>query len=559
MKLKDKVTELKGIGPKKAEALAKLNINTLEDLVFFFPRDYEDRRNCIPISQLREEQAAVIKAKVTLIVKDGRRYGGKQLLRLLVTDDTGSLEVVFFNARYLQNSFKRDQEYIFYGRPVSNFGKMQMIHPDFSSREEQAAGILPVYPLTKGISQKEMRNWQRRARELWDAAEEFLPQELVTKNRLCSLPYALENIHFPKERQRLLEAKYRLVFDELLVLQTGLLAARQKVGAGSGGIAFSKKAEITPYIESMPFPLTGAQKRCASEIEADLESAKPMNRLVQGDVGSGKTAVAEIAMYKAVKSGYQAVIMAPTEILARQHFDGLKKSFEKHDIEVGFLSGSMKAAEKREVLERLKEGKIRILAGTHAIIQPEVEFKSLGLVITDEQHRFGVNQRIKLKEKGGNPNILVMTATPIPRTLAVVLYGDLDVSVIDELPPGRQKIETRTLKAEQRDKCYDFVEKQLQQGRQAYVVTPLIEDSELLDAKSAQQTAEELAKRFNNHNVALIHGAMKQAEKDEIMERFYFGDIQVLIATVVIEVGINVPNATVIVIENAERFGLAQL
>jgi len=309
----------------------------------------------------------------------------------------------------------------------------------FSKNPDMSEGILPVYPLTKGISQKEMRSWQHAVKELYSQAEDFLDKDIIERNRLCDLAYALENIHFPKEKQKLLEAKYRLVFDELLVLQAGLLASRQSMKDIGRGIAFSETADTDEYIRSLPYPLTGAQKRCINEIENDLESSRIMNRLVQGDVGSGKTAVAEIAMYKAVKSGYQAVLMAPTEILARQHFEGISKSFEVHGINVGILTGSMKQGEKRDVLERLVNGDIQILVGTHAVIQPEVHFDRLGLVITDEQHRFGVKQRIKLKEKGENPNILVMTATPIPRTLAVVLYGDLDVSVIDEMPPGRQK------------------------------------------------------------------------------------------------------------------------
>lgn len=559
MKLEDKITQLKGIGPKKAEALGKLNIVTLKDLMLFFPRGYEDRRNRVSICALVEGQPAVIKGKVMLIVSDRYKYGRKQLLRLLISDDTGTIEVVFFNARYLMKRFQKGSEYVFYGKPVSNFGKMQMVHPDFGDAGEMDAGILPVYPLAKGLTQKEMRSWQRSIRMLYTEAVDFLSQKIREKNRLCSLSYALENVHFPQEKQKLLEAKYRLIFDELLVLEAGLLMARQGMGDASLGIAFSKDAKTDAYIDSMPYPLTGAQARCVAEIEEDLESSRMMNRLVQGDVGSGKTAVAEIAMYKAVRSGCQAVLMAPTEILARQHFDGLCKSFAAHGITVGFLSGSMKAAQKRETLEKLKSGEVEILVGTHAIIQPEVEFAHLGLVITDEQHRFGVGQRMKLKEKGNNPNILVMTATPIPRTLAVILYGDLDVSVIDELPPGRQPILTRSLTSKSRDKCYDFVQEQLAAGRQAYVVTPLIEDSDLLDAKSAEQTVRELSDRFQNHKVALLHGAMAQAEKDRIMAQFYEGAIDVLVATVVIEVGINVPNATVIVIENAERFGLAQL
>lgn len=559
MDARDKVTELKGVGPKKSEALEKLNIRTLEDLMLFFPRDYEDRRNKVKIKDLREERPAVIKGKVDRAVSDRYKYGRKQLLKLLVSDDTGTVEVVFFNAKYLASSFKAGQEYIFYGKPQMNFGRLQLIHPEFSRNEDTAEGILPVYSLTKGISQKEMRQWQDEIKALYFQVEDFLSKDIIERNRLCSIAYALENIHFPKEKQKLLEAKYRLIFDELLTLQTGLFAARQNIKNGENGIAFTKEADVTPYIESLPYPLTGAQERCVGQIIEDLESLKVMNRLVQGDVGSGKTAVAEIAMYKAVKSGYQTVMMAPTEILARQHFEGIGKSFAAHDINVGFLSGSMKAAQKRETLERLKNGEIDVLIGTHAIIQPDVMFKNLGLVITDEQHRFGVSQRIKLKEKGQNPNILVMTATPIPRTLAVILYGDLDVSVIDELPPGRQKIQTRTLGRENRSKCYDFVEKQLKEGRQAYVVTPLIEDSEVMDVRSADQVAQELSTRFSHHKTALIHGAMKQSEKDEIMAAFYRGEIDVLVATVVIEVGINVPNASVIVVENAERFGLAQL
>ena len=559
MKPQDKVTQLRGIGPKKAEALIRLGIETLEDLVFFLPRDYEDRRHMVSICDIIEDRQSVVKAKVTLIVKDRYRYGKKQMLKLLVSDDTGMLEVVFFNAGYLQNSFRVGSEYVFCGKAASNFGKLQMMHPEFSSPAEAPEGILPVYPLTRGISQKVMRSWQKSAKAVYGQIEDILSSETVNANRLCSLGYALENIHFPTEKQKLLEAKYRLVFDELLVLQTGLFAARQNIKNGKNGIAFSREADMEEYIRTLPYEPTGAQRRCMEEIEADLESGKVMNRLVQGDVGSGKTAVAEAAMYKASRSGYQSVLMAPTEILAKQHFEGISKAFEAHGINVGFLSGSMKAADKRETLEKIKTGDIKIVTGTHAVLQPEVDFANLGLVITDEQHRFGVRQRVRLKEKGSNPNVLVMTATPIPRTLSVVLYGDLDVSVIDELPPGRQAVSTRSIGPEKREMCYDFVEKQLEKGRQAYVVTPLIEESEVMDVRSAANVAQELQKRFNGYRVGLVHGSMKQAEKDSIMEEFHSGGIDVLVATVVIEVGINVPNAAVMVVENAERFGLAQL
>ncbi len=322
---------------------------------------------------------------------------------------------------------------------------------------------------------------------------------------------------------------------------------------------FSPGEKAEAYIRGLGYRLTSAQKRVTEEILSDLSSGNVMNRLVQGDVGSGKTVVAEIALYKAVKSGFQGVMMAPTEILAKQHYSGLSKSFAPHGIKVGLLTGSMGSKEKRETLRELAEGRIQILVGTHAIIQPDVVFHKLGLVVTDEQHRFGVNQRTALSEKGENPHVLVMTATPIPRTLAVILYGDLDISIIDELPPGRQKITTRAIDQSQRNACYDFVEKELQKGRQAYVVAPLIDESETLDVKSAEELYQELSGRFKGVQTALLHGAMKQQEKDGIMERFYNNEIQVLVSTVVIEVGINVPNATVMVIENAERFGLAQL
>lgn len=559
MDLRESVTSLKGVGPKKAEALKKLGISTMEDLVFFLPRSYEDRRNRVDISDAAEDQNSVVTGEVKLVVNDRYRGGRKQMLRLLVEDGTGSMEVVFFNAKYLQHSFRTGRKYTFFGKVTRNFGKMQMIHPEFSDADGMEDGILPVYPLTKGISQREMRTWQKSLKRAYSMAEDILSSEAVERNRLCSLSYALENVHFPQEKQKLLEAKYRLIFDELLILQTGLFMARQNVTDGRNGIAFSPEADTGRYIESLPYPLTGAQQRCVEEIERDLESSTAMNRLVQGDVGCGKTAVAEIAMYKAVKSGYQAVLMAPTEILAAQHFDGISRAFEAHGIRTAFLTGSLKAVQKREVLEQIATGEAQVIIGTHAVIQPDVEFSRLGLVITDEQHRFGVRQRVKLREKGENPNVLVMTATPIPRTLSVILYGDLDVSIIDELPPGRQQTVTRCLKSEKRGECYDFVEQQLKQGRQAYVVTPLIEESETLDAKSAEQVAAELKKRFRGYSVELIHGAMSQDEKDRIMESFSRGETDVLVATVVIEVGINVPNATVIVIENSERFGLAQL
>lgn len=563
MNLQDNLTALKGVGPKKANAFANMNIHTLEDLAYTIPRGYEDRRSIVDIKNLKEGETAAFLGTVDQIVPG--RFRGKrgQVLKLLVSDDTGSIEVVFFNASYLTKAFAINAAFVFYGTPSYNRDRLQVIHPDFTKQAEFVKGIVPVYPLTKGVTQKEMRRLQREILPLYDELEEYLSEETVRRNHLCGLGYALRNLHFPEDKQRLLESKYRMIFDEFLVLETGIMAAKNRAGAGKG-IAFAQNDCEQEYICTLPYALTGAQERCVREIKADMESTRTMNRLVQGDVGSGKTAVAEIAMYKAVRNGYQAVMMAPTEILARQHFEGMQQSFAKHGIRTGFLVGSMKAAEKRAVLEDLEQHRLDILIGTHAVIQDNVAFANLGLVITDEQHRFGVNQRVLLQNKGENINVLVMTATPIPRTLAVVLYGDLDVSVIDELPPGRQEIITRCAVAGEgmngnllRRKCYDFVERQVRAGRQAYVVTPLIDESEAIDARSVNEVYEELSKRFER--IALLHGAMKQEEKDAIMEQFGRGDIDVLVATVVIEVGINVPNATVMVVENAERFGLAQL
>ncbi|MEL7655554.1 MAG: ATP-dependent DNA helicase RecG [Bacillota bacterium] len=560
MSLQNKVTSIKGIGPKKTDALKKLNIETMEDFLYFYPRDYEDRRDLRKIISLRDGETALVKGKLSLLVKGKNRFPRKQTLKLLVQDETGAMEVVFFHAGYLEKTLKQNEEYIFYGKVTVNMGKYQMLHPDFTKYEpDQEQSILPIYPLTSGISQGEMRKWQKDILESLSDLEEYLPEKTLERNRLCGIHHAIGNIHFPVDKKKLLEAKYRLIFEELLFLQTGLLLIKNKMTSKDQGILFSREVMIEDFTGSLPYQLTGAQNRVLSEINTDMESKKVMNRLVQGDVGSGKTIIAAAAMYKAVKSGFQAVMMAPTELLARQHYEGLKTEFSKYGINVGFLSGSVSAKEKKEILEQIEKGDLDIIIGTHAVIQPNVIFSNLGLVITDEQHRFGVNQRAILSKKGQNPDVLVMTATPIPRTLAVILYGDLDISIIDELPPGRQRIITRTVKSDGREASYEFVRREVKKGRQAYVVAPLIEDSENLDAKSALGLYDELKGRFREFHIAFLHGGMKQADKDRIMQEFNIGKIQILISTVVIEVGINVPNATIMLIENAERFGLAQL
>ena len=559
MELQDRITTLPGVGPKKAEAFARLGVETIEDLIFTFPRIYEDRKSILPIEQLKEGETALFAGEVDAIRTGGFTRGrNSRVLRMLVTDDTGSIEVVFFNAAYLAKTIHRGDRLAFFGKPVMNRDRLQVVHPQFEKEETVQTGILPIYPLTSGITQREMRRLQKLVVPMYGQTESILSEETVQRNNLCDMEFAIRNVHFPEERQQYLQAKYRLIFDEFMALETGLMASKMNERYEEEGTRFADDGSEKEFVASLPYPLTKAQARCVEEITADLLSARPMNRLIQGDVGSGKTAVAQVAMFKAVRSGYQAVMMAPTEILARQHYEGIGRDFAAFGIRTGFLTGSMKAAEKRQVMEEVADGTIQVLIGTHAVIQPDVSFHNLGLVITDEQHRFGVSQRIKLKDKGESPNVLVMTATPIPRTLAVVLYGDMDVSVIDEMPPGRIPIITYCLSGENaRQKCYDFVERQIRQGRQAYVVTPLIDESEAMDARSVTQVYEELAKRFER--TEMIHGAMKQAEKDDIMSRFSAGEIDVLVSTVVIEVGINVPNASVMVVENAERFGLAQL
>lgn len=561
MKLQDKVSVIKGVGEKRSKLLHNMKIDTVDDLLHLFPRKYEDRREVKYIMEAEFNKDVLIKGKVISKQMRGNPYNKRTPLRILVQDESADLEVLFFNGRYLSNYFNIGEEYTFYGKINLNVGRRQMAHPEFHKigDKDDVRGILPVYPLTEGITQAHMRNMQKELKELVGQSEEWLPQEIVSQYNLCSPQYALANIHFPEDERNIREARYRMVFEELLVLQTGLFYIKQGSRSEETGVVIPRDISVAEFRNRLKFNLTTGQERVWEEIQRDLAESKAMNRLVQGDVGSGKTAVAELAMYKAVKAGFQAVMMAPTELLAKQHLNSLKHDFEPLNIKVELLCSSLKAKEKKDIYERLEAGEIDILVGTHAIIQPGVKFKLLGLVITDEQHRFGVNQRTLLAEKGNNPNVLVMTATPIPRTLAVILYGDLDISIIDTMPPGRKPIRTFLRHDDAREAIYDFVRGQVKEGRQAYVVAPLIEDSESIDCRSAEELYQELSSRYLDLRVGLVHGAMKQEEKDEVMEAFAAGQTDILVSTVVIEVGINVPNATVMVIENSERFGLAQL
>ncbi len=561
MNLYDSITALKGVGAKRKEILEKMNIRTIRDLIYTFPRKYEDRRTVSSIMTAPFNEDVLLEVVVVSKRTQGSPYSRKAPLRVLVEDSSGNLELVFFNAKYLHSFFFAGQELTLFGKITLNNGRRQMVHPEFHRRgdKEDIRGLFPVYPLTEGLSQGQMRSMQLLAEPYHGLITEWLPPEIVDENNLCPPSYAVTNIHFPKEERRVLEGRYRLVFEELLILQTGLFYIKKGIKSGEKGIQLSADVGVQEFLDNMNFQLTSGQKRAYDEIESDLEDMRPMNRLVQGDVGSGKTVVSELAMYKTVKCGYQAVMMAPTELLAKQHIETLKKDFEPLGVRCELLSGNMKAKERRELLEDLKSGEIQILVGTHAIIQPDVEFHDLGLVVTDEQHRFGVEQRNLLTAKGTNPNVLVMTATPIPRTLAVILFGDLDISIIDTLPAGRKPIRTFLRYEESRDKIYDFVRDKVREGNQAYVVAPLIEESDAIKVRSAEEIFDELRVRYPDVRFGLVHGAMKQAEKDEMMLAFKEGKIQVLVSTVVIEVGIDVPNATIMVIENSERFGLAQL
>ncbi len=563
MGLRDPVTSLKGVGAKKAAILERLHIRTVDDLLHLFPRKYEDRRQICPIMQAPEDRDVLVSGRVTAKKQAQAGYRSRKVpLRIEVADNTAALEVVFFHAPYLNGYFQVGGTYTFYGRVTLNNGRRQMVHPEFHilGAEDDVRGILPVYPLTEGLSQAQMRTWERAALAEAGEMEEWLPPYIVERYHLCDPAYAMENIHFPADGRKVGESRYRLVFEELLVLQTGLFyIKRGRSGSDASGQAIPMSVSVAPFLEALPFRLTPGQEKVWGEIERDLARPAPMNRLVQGDVGSGKTVVAELAMYKVVRGGYQAVMMAPTELLAKQHLATLTRDLAPLGVHVALLCGSTKPKERKEILRDLASGEIDVLVGTHALIQPDVRFQHLGLAVTDEQHRFGVNQRALLTEKGENPNVLVMTATPIPRTLAVILFGDLDISIIDTMPAGRRPIRTFLRYEDAREKVYDFVAGQVEAGSQCYVVAPLIEPSETVTCRSAEMLYEELTRKYPRLRIGLVHGGCRQEEKDAVMESFAAGDIDILVSTVVIEVGIDVPNATVMVIENCERFGLAQL
>lgn len=549
---------LKGVGSVRAEGFYKLSVDTVGALLRYYPRSYEDWSRVYSIREAPVNETCCIKATVCDSPAKIRIPGGKLLAKSTVTDGAGLMNLTFFNNKYISNMLKEGEEYYFFGKlTVNKYGGKEMTSPIFKNAVE-AAGINPVYPQSAQLNSKFIAKCVKTALSNISDIPDFLPQEIINKNSLCSLNFAIRNIHFPESYDALERARNRLIFDELFILQLGLLSIKN-INRKTVTSCIMSEDHTQEFISALPFEMTRAQKKAVREAVEDMRKNEPMNRLLQGDVGSGKTAVAAALMYNAVKNGCQCAMMAPTEVLAEQHERTFIKFFENTDIKICLMTGSTTAAEKRRLKQSLANGEYDIAIGTHALIQDDVEFSKLGLVITDEQHRFGVAQRASLAGKGENPHIFVMSATPIPRTLAMIMYGDLNVSILDELPPGRQETETYCVTRKYHARIYNYIKKHLEKGLQGYIVCPLVEEGEN-DLTPAQEYYEQLSESvFSDFRLGLLHGRMKPKEKDEIMRRFASGEIQLLVSTVVIEVGVDVPNAAIMVIENAERFGLSQL
>lgn len=547
---------LKGVGEKRAELLRKKGIDTVGALLRFYPRAYLDWQNITPISECHEGENVCVRAEITSPVKTANIRRGMTLYKFSAADDSGVIEVTLFNRKYLAENLREGRSYLFYGKLGYGITLRQMSSPEIMPAEYM--GIEPVYAAAEGLSSKTIEKIMKNALVYTDSMQDAIPDGIRQKNGLCDFKTALKSIHFPLERQALESAKRRLVFEELFVLQTGLLFLKRRRRALAGCTV--KKNLLEEFKMTLSFKLTGAQERVINECLSDMMSPRPMNRLIQGDVGSGKTAVAAALMYISAGNGFQSALMAPTELLAEQHFKTLCKITENSGIKCALLTGSLTKKQKDEVKAGLKSGEIKVAVGTHALLTDDVEFESLGLVVTDEQHRFGVGQRGRLSSKGNNPHTLVMSATPIPRTLGLIIYGDLDISIIDEYPAGRQKIATYCVDSSYNARVYNYIKKFIAEGRQAYIVCPLVDENEALGIKSAREYYEELSEnQFKGYTVGLLHGKMKPKDKESVMRRFAAGEIQLLISTTVIEVGIDVPNAALMVIENAERFGLSQL
>lgn len=547
------ITSIKGIGEKKAELFNKIGIKTVDDLVNYFPRTYEDRSKLARIYDVKDSETVCIRATVFSDVSNSFKHSSCTL-----ADESGKIKAIWFNNRFVKNQLKKYETYIFFGK-IERRGEKRIINPIFEKEEKSAVTgkIMPIYPLTYGLNQKMIQSAVSSVFEGGYVQAETLPERLRNTYGVCSLEYALRQIHFPKDEESLATARKRLVFDELLSLQLALMQLKK---ANSAKNNFKINTDYyNEFCSLLPFELTDSQKKVISEINTDLKGEKSALRLIQGDVGCGKTVVSAAAMYSVCKSGYQTAIMVPTEILAVQHFETLSSLFEGK-LNVCLLTGSMTAKQKSEAREMIASGKADIICGTHALIQKDVQYKSLALIVTDEQHRFGVMQRNEFLKKGENPHMLVMSATPIPRTLAMILYGDLDISVITSLPRGRKSVKTYAVGEDKRERVYNFIRREAEKGHQTYIVCPLALESEDEDLKNAEEYAVHLQNNvFKNLNVSLVHGKMNPSQKDLAMLDFKNGKTDILVSTTVIEVGVDVPNATLMIVENAERFGLSQL
>lgn len=546
---------LKGVGEKTARLYNKLGIFTVDDLIRHYPRKYLDYSNTVSVKDAPPDTPVFIKATMITPVKESMIRKGLTLYKCNFSDGETVIRVTIFNNKYLAKALRTFDDYILYGKVEKTFTSASMSSPQIERADK--AEVHPVYPTTEKLSVKAISNSVRNALALVGKIPETLSDDILKKYDLVSLDFATRQIHFPTDQKNIEPARHRLIFDELLTLQLGLLKLKEKDVKGNS--CKIKKDFTNEFYSLLPFTPTGAQQRAVADCIEDMQSDRMMNRLIQGDVGSGKTAVAGAVIYTVIKNGAQAALMAPTEILATQHFESFKKLFASTDVRVALLTGSVKAGEKKEIKRALCNGEIDLIVGTHALIQNDVEFENLGLVCTDEQHRFGVQQRANLAMKGDNPHLMVMSATPIPRTLGLIIYGDLDISLLDELPPGRQEIRTDVVTSAYHKRIYKFIRDAVDRGEQAYIVCSLVDEGES-DLISAKEYADNLAKNeFVGYSVGLLHGKMKPAEKDKVMQSFAEGETQILVSTTVVEVGVDVPNATVMLIENADRFGLSQL
>ena len=560
-RLCDPITILKGIGPNKAAQFAALNIHTLGDLICHFPRGYEDRTKLVTISQLEPDKPACFRAMVMNTPRTAHIRKGLDITKIQVADHTARLNITFFNQKFTTNQLQYGKEYIFYGAVSGDFIGYNMTSPAFEALDAPPVAtrrILPIYPLTAGISNAAMLKAVRQALAICDVPDEIIPESVRQQYGILPAERAYYAIHEPNTMEEAELAKRRLIFEEFFIFSAGLSLMR--ASRAGKQVAPYQNTDLSPFMNALPFRLTGAQRRAIDEIMADFRKGAPMNRLVQGDVGSGKTMVAAAAAYCAAQNGHQSALMVPTEILAEQHHASLSKLLTPLGVRVGLLTGSMKEKDKKMIRAATADGSLDLIVGTHALLSDSTVFADLGLVIADEQHRFGVAQRSKLSAKSSDPHLLVMSATPIPRTLALIMYGDLDVSILDELPPGRQTVDTFLVTESYRPRINAFIRKQVEEGHQCFVVCPAVEENEELNIKSAELWAETLQTAvFPDLKVSLLHGRMKGGEKDAIMSAFARGESHILVATTVIEVGVDVPNATLMVIEDADRFGLSQL